>query len=78
MKYPVRAVVDTDAAYPYLFRFDLVEPSPGRMPIDQIPELKAMVNDWLFVAGMEYIYRQGLCWCLKNEQDAVLFTLRFL
>ena len=75
MKYPMVAFVEPDDEYPYRFRFDLVE--NGVWPKDQIPELKAMVNTWLKETGMDYIYRQGLCWCLKNEQDAVLFALRW-
>lgn len=67
--------IDMKNDYPYGFRFDLN--NDGLMPIHQIPELKNMVNSWLEETGIDYIYRQGLLWRLKNEQDATMFNLRF-
>lgn len=69
------ATYDPNMDYPYRFRFDLN--AGGPKPIDQIPHLKGIVNDWLLSAGIDYIYRQGLLWCLNDEQDAMLFKLKW-
>ena len=76
MKYPMHFDFKPELDYPYRFRFDL-KPHGLKKPMNQIPELKNMVNTWLTETGMEYIYRQGLLWCLTNEQDALMFQLRF-
>jgi hypothetical protein len=75
MKYPMTFRVAPELDYPYRFRFDLQ--LHNQMPRYQIPELKNMVNLWLTETGIDYVYRQGLLWCLKNEQDAIMFQLRF-
>ena len=75
MKWPMTFSVDILEEYPYRFRFDLVEPGP--MPMHQIPSLRNTVNKWLVDAEIEFDYKTGLLWCLKNEQDAMMFKLRF-
>lgn len=75
MSYPMQFTFEKDFGYPYRFRFDLKDSSV--LPKDQIPHLKNMVNSWLKELEIEYIYRHGLLWCLKHEQDALLFRLRF-
>ncbi len=75
MKYPVEFSIEPNTEYPYCFSFDLLEPGP--LPKDQIPDLKNTVNTWLKEADTDYTYRTGLFWCLKNEQDAIMFKLRF-
>ena len=77
MKYPMTASIDKEFAHPYIFRFDLVDSAEYHAPKDQIPHLKGIVNNWLKEHEIDYIYRTGLQWCLRNEQDAVLFTLRW-
>ena len=75
MKYPMQFTFAPEFDYPYRFRFDL---RPGsETPKDQIPDLKNTVNNWLQETGIDYVYRQGLLWCLANEQEAMLFRLRF-
>lgn len=77
MKYPMHATVDLNLNYPYQFRFDLVDSTPESMPKDQIPHLKGMVNRWLNEREIEYVYRNGLFWCLRHERDAIMFQLRW-
>lgn len=75
MSYPMEFNIEPELDYPYRFRFDLLY--GGEPPKDQIPKLKNTVDTWLKEMEMDYTYRQGLLWCLKNEQDAMLFKLRF-
>ena len=76
MKYPmVQRVVIDDDDYPYQFRFDLLD--NGISSSIQIPELRCIVNSWLLELKIDYSYQHGLIWCLKNEQDAMLFVLRW-
>ena len=77
MKYPMYSIVDLSVNYPYQFRFDLVDSQPYHLPKDQIPHLKGMVNRWLAEHEIDYMYRSGLVWLLKNEQDAIIFQLRW-
>jgi hypothetical protein len=74
-RYPMTATYDPNMDYPYRFRFDLM--SDGLKPMYQIPDLKNMVNTWLQELEIDYIYRHGLLWCLQNEQDALMFKLRW-
>ncbi len=75
MKYPMEFSIEPNTEYPYCFSFDLLEPGP--MPKDQIPHLKNMVDTWLNESEIYYRYQTGLFWRLKNEQDALMFRLRF-
>lgn len=76
MKYPMVSTVVSGDEYPYHFSFDLIEHGPK--PKDQIPELKRTVYEWLGKSNiLEFKYKAGLFWCLKNERDAMLFELRF-
>ena len=75
MKYPMTFDVVQGLSYPYRFSFDLVNGGP--LPKDQIPDLKNTVNAWLKEADIEYVYSAGLFWSLKNEQDAIMFRLKF-
>ena len=75
MKYPMYFDFKPELNHPYQFRFDLVEPGP--IPREQIADIRYTVNTWLTEAGIEYVYRAGLIWCLVNERDAMIFKLRF-
>jgi len=75
IKYPVEFKLLPGQDYIYQFQFDLIY--GGAEPMHQIPHLRDTVNDWLVGAGIDYTYRHGLIWLLKNEQDAMLFRLRF-